>query len=166
MIAVIISLIVIIVPSVAVFLFGNWGERDFNSFMNALLAGFVLGLIMAVLFLPLAHVTGGFMPNYSEGTREGYITKVSVKGAIWKTNEAQIQVGTGEMAALQEPFSFSISDPNIAEAVKSYLGDRVRITYKQWLIQPAWYGETTYDCISIVPINDTVAPWTGPAEQD
>lgn len=128
----------------------NWPSGIFCALAVMLIAG----LVMSLAFVPLAGVTGGFWPDYSTGTREGYITKVSVKGAIWKTNEAQIQVGTGAMAALQEPFSFSISDPDMARFVEMYLGEKVRIEYTQWLVQPYRLGETPYDCVSILPIND------------
>lgn len=157
MTAIIITLILVLVPAAIAGLMSHEYSYD-ASITNAVFAflfvGCVAGVIMAMVFVPLAGVTGGFFDNYSTGTREGFITKVSVKGFIWKTNEAQIQVGTGQMAALQEPFSFSISDPDMALMVESYLGEKVRIEYKQWLIQPYRYGETSYDCVSILPIND------------
>jgi hypothetical protein len=158
MTAVIITLVLVLVPALIGYFMaarGNSYGSDVTSGVLCFIAvAFIGGMLAMLYFIPLAGATGGFWPDYSTGTREGYITKVSVKGAFWKTNEAQIQVGTGEMAALQEPFSFSISDPAMAELVNSYLGDRVRIEYTQWLIQPYSLGETPYDCVSILPIND------------
>lgn len=156
MIAIIVALLIILVPAAVTFIISyDGGYNDgVSAFMNGLGVAVIVTVLVSVIFVPLAGVTGGFFENYSTGTREGFITKVSVKGFFWKTNEAQIQVGTGQMAALQEPFSFSISDPDMALLVESYLGERVRIKYKQWLIQPYKYGGTSYDCVSIIPIND------------
>jgi hypothetical protein len=164
MIGIIIICVVCFIPALLVYsiTMHNRPDRSYvrvDAFMNGLFAfGICAVLIGAFAGIPIIKATGGLWDNYSTGIREGYVTKVSVKGVIWKTHEAQIQVGTGELAALQQPFAFSISDPLMAEYVESYLGDRVRIKYKQWYFQPYSEGESGYDCISIVPINDTEAP--------
>lgn len=94
------------------------------------------------------------MRGYSDGTREGYITKVSEKGIYWKTIEGQIQVGTGEMAALQNPFDFSIPKhrKDLQEAITQNLGKKVRINYIQWLIMPYSIGDSGYEVVSIEPV--------------
>ena len=97
----------------------------------------------------LCRASTGFWPDYSVGTREGFVTKISRKGAFWKTNEAQIQVGTGDMAALQAPFEFSIPDTGVLIEAENLLGKRVRVTYTQWVIQPWSRGETDYEVTKI-----------------
>ena len=108
--------------------------------------------LAALLSWPVLGFTTGFLSGYSHGTRDGFLTKASVSGVIFKTNEAQIQVGTGDIAALQEPFKFSIRDPGVASLATELLGTAVRIEYKQWMIQPFRYGGTPYECISITPL--------------
>ncbi len=118
---------------------------------------FTLGIIflplaLFVLAFPVLGFTTGLGQNYSEGQRQGYITKLSHKGLVLKTWEAQMQIGTGSMAALQEPFSFSIPSGHDAQPVGELIGEKVMIHYKQWIIQPYRNGETQYQMISIEQI--------------
>jgi len=75
-------------------------------------------------------------PNYSNGERSGVITKVSVKGIIFKSIEAEmLMVVPG--GVLPEKFSFTVSDKavvKVRDAVKS--GKQVQVVYNQWLIAP------------------------------
>ena len=107
------------------------------------------GFVSLLLSIPVLGFTTGFYNGYSTGTRDGFLTKVSDKGVIFKTHEAQIQVGTGQMAALQEPFEFSIKDDAVFQDIQSLLGERVRIKYSQWLIQPFRHGGSDYECTSV-----------------
>lgn len=125
-------------------------DRPFSIIMGAS-AGLV---ICAFVWYPAFGMTGGFYENYSEGERVGFVTKLSKKGFFWKTWEAQLQVGTGELAALQEPFSFSVADPELVEFLESSLGtaNRVRITYSQWLVTPFRIGENSHVATGAEPI--------------
>lgn len=110
------------------------------------------GLFIAFLIcLAIIPLTGGLMRGYSEGVREGYVTKISEKGIIWKTYEAQIQVGTGEMAALQSPFEFSIPKDNkeLYQTVQKNLGKKVNIEYIGWLSMPYWVGSSNVELTKI-----------------
>lgn len=126
----------------------GWCRWTFFSFLTVL----ILVPSLGVVSYPIIALTEGLLPEYSTGVREGYLTKVSIKGIIYKTNEAQIQVGTGEMAALQEPWAFSIPDQELNEKAGKLLGKRVRIHYNQWLIAPYWLGETNNILTKIEPI--------------
>ncbi len=128
---------------------------NYRSFLLRLSGAFVFCLgVWLISFIILAPFTGGFLPNYGEGTYEGYITKVEKVGFIWKTYEAEIQVGTGEQAALQQPFCFSIADPDMVKFVTSYSGEKVRIGFTHWMLLDLKKGETFYNCVSILPVND------------
>jgi len=98
----------------------------------------------------------GVMPNYNKGVREGYITKLSEKGIIWKTPEGQLQVGAGEQAALQAPWEFSLDPKNteLRERVASMMGKRVRVTYEGWLILPYRLGDTNVNITNIELVKD------------
>lgn len=107
---------------------------------------------LVILGYPVLGLTTGLLEGYSEGSREGYVTKISQKGIIFKTWEGQIQVGSGQQAALQTPFSFSMSE-EMSQELQDHLGSRVRIEYTQYLIQPFRYGETSYQVTGIKKLN-------------
>lgn len=105
--------------------------------------------LVVFIFIPLCAATGGLLPGYSEGERVGYITKASTKGVFWKTNELQVQIGAGEMAALQEPHPFSAPDSELFRKAGSGLGRKATVHYRQWLIMPYWIGESGYEVTAI-----------------
>lgn len=109
----------------------------------------VVGVVLLIGAPGIVGVTGGLLPGYSTGEREGYITKISHRGVIWKTWEGQIQVGTGNMAALQEPWGFSVVEEEILSEIQENLGNRVRVTYKEWLMQPFNRGSSGYEITSV-----------------
>jgi len=148
MIGVLICLAIFLVPIIIVVKITD------DTVMAVLFTGAMMGVIVMLVFVPIVALTGGLLEGYSDGYREGYITKVSQRGVVFKTFEGQMQIGTGQQAALQEPFEFSISDPDMAEFVESYLGEKVRLKYKQWLIMPYWVGSSGYDIVEILPAND------------
>lgn len=139
---IIISLLVIAVICILVYRYDEDPELTGIVFV-------VLVLIFGLLSYPLIASTTGLVSNYSEGERIGYLTKISTKGLIWKTNEAQLQIGTGEISALQEPWDFSIPNSSLVDKAKNLQGSKVRIKYVEWLIQPYRRGESRYEAISI-----------------
>lgn len=112
--------------------------------------GLVLIVWIGLFFLSLIPMHfEGLYRGYGMGERTGYITKLSEKGIFWKTIEGQIQVGTGNMSALQEPFDFTIRKlrPDLI-ALADSLGttsSRVKIHYVQWLVMPCYVGDSGYE---------------------
>ena len=104
----------------------------------------IWGFSCLAIFLPTQMMTGGFMPEYSSGHRDGYITKLSRKGVIWKTYEGQMQVGTGNQASLQGLYDYSVVDPELVEELDKHAADgtRVRLYYNQYLIKNLREGES------------------------
>lgn len=133
------SIIFTIFTSIAVYM----SSSNYMKGTNAAFTAFVLPFVFLILSWPVLGATTGAGEGYSEGVRQGYITKVSHKGLIWKTYEAQIQVGTGNQAALQEPFSFSVP-PDMAYQVQNLIGEPVYIRYNEWILQPFAEGESGY----------------------
>jgi hypothetical protein len=129
-------------------------SREETTVIEMLFVLGIAGIVVLLIGQPLIAVTGGLYRGYSEGYREGFITKMSNRGVIFKTYEGEMQLGAGEQSSLQEPFKFSVSDPDMAEFVEGYLGERVRVKYIQWLIQPYQEGESGYDIVEIVPVSD------------
>lgn len=115
-----------------------------------------VSLFLAIpAFYPAQAVTGGFIDDYSQGQRTGYIIKLSNSGLIWKTWDGAMQLGTGNISSLQQPFKFSIVDDALVQSIKSAIdgGVRVRLTYQQYFI-PNWRkGDTGYIITKIEELN-------------
>lgn len=147
---IIITSIIFIAGFVVIWLFMN------EDTSVAVLSSFVWllggGSICALLFCVISSFTSGTYRGYSTGEREGYLTKVSEKGIIWKTYECQMQVGTGQMAALQEPFDFSIPRWNdkLYKRAQNNIGGKIRLQYVQWFVMPFRIGSTDYETTKIV----------------
>ena len=102
---------------------------------EALFASLMVGLILCgAMSVPVAGLTGGFMKTFSEGERVGYLVKISKRGVLFKTYDAEIQMGTGEQAALQEPFQFSIVDKELIEFARKNIGKKVEVKYTEFLL--------------------------------
>ena len=129
---------------------GAWIYR-----IDGFIALIVPVLIFICLFFPFIAATGGIVPDYSVGTRDGYITKISRKGVVWKTYEGELQVGTGNMAALQEPFEFSVIDVNILPLLEEASNDahRVRLNYTQYIV-PDWRHASAHYVVNGVEVLD------------
>ena len=86
----------------------------------------------------------GFLPNYSIGQRTGTVSKFSQKGIFIKTWEGEMILGglrnnpNGGVEANIWEFTCQNDDliPIIEEAQQS--GQRVTISYKQYLLRPLW----------------------------
>lgn len=105
-------------------------------------------VVIGLVTLPFLRMEG-LLPGYSEGVREGYVTKLSKKGVLWKTWEGQLQVGTGELAAIQEPYHFSVVGGEMADQVRSMLGKKVTIHYREWLVMPWSRGSSGNEVVKI-----------------
>jgi hypothetical protein len=123
------------------------GIRDGEIFSSlGIVVPLWIGLSMFA-YLPLKFE--GLYRGYSVGERTGYITKMAEKGIIFKTIEGQIQAGTGNMSALQEPFDFTIrkSRPDLivlADSVRTN-SIKIKLHYIQWYIMPIYIGDSGYE---------------------
>lgn len=131
-----------------IIVFGIIGEGGYYK-EGIIMIALIMAIIFSGLAFPILGATTGFMQGYSVGEREGYITKLSIKGVFWKTYEGEMQIGTGEMAALQQPFPFSIVDKGVLTAAEKNLGKKVRVKYEQWLIMPYRIGGSGYEITEI-----------------
>ena len=120
-------------------------DKGFGLFVHGVLTPTVL-FVLSIFLIPL---TGGLCEDYSQGERVGYFTKISKKGIFWKTWEIKIQVGTGEMAALQSPHSFSTLDDRLAREILKNLGGKARVHYSGWLVMPFCKGSSGYTITKI-----------------
>ena len=117
----------------------------------------IVGIPAFLLLLhPLIAMMGGLMEGYSTGERAGYITKISQKGIIWKTNEGEMQIGQGKLSALQEPFRFSVSDDAVLAKVVAAQrsGELVILKYNEWIVMPFYVGESVYLITDVVALRE------------
>ncbi len=90
--------------------------------------------------------------------RAGQVTKISRKGVVWKTNEAQMNTGgalKGEGSnVIPEVWAFSLDSSrrngedtqklisDLERAART--GERVEFRYKEYMIPAPWNGSTGY----------------------
>jgi hypothetical protein len=152
MITILITVLIMVIAWIAIIVAIKRTDGDLSIIVLASVAWWLLGGMVAFGVDAVIISCGtGLLPNYSEGVREGFVTKVSEKGVIWKTYEGQIQVGTGDISALQPPFEYSLPKSNkiMQSRLIASLGKKVRITYRQWFVMPYSVGESGYELLTI-----------------
>ncbi|MEP7196196.1 MAG: hypothetical protein ABI851_06720 [Saprospiraceae bacterium] len=89
--------------------------------------------------------------NYSEGTRTGYIVKISSKGVLFKTNEGELNFGFVQMngnsgMGSQNLWFFSVPSDVVAYQIQKAAesGEKVTLFYEQKYKQLFFRGETEY----------------------
>lgn len=108
-------------------------------------------LILFVLLIGLSFLLFILFANYSEGSRTGYVTKISHKGYIFKTYEGELNFGFfGGSANNGSPANnvwyFSVVNSKVANAVEqaSKSGHKVTLYYKQKYVKISLRGDTEY----------------------
>ena len=109
-------------------------------------------LIALIVFIFIGVMLFIYYANISEGTRSGVIVKISKRGAIFKTYEGQMDLGSfgavQDANQLSQTFNFSVEkgkDELIEELeAVSLSGERVQIRYKEKYAVLPWRAETTY----------------------
>ena len=82
--------------------------------------------------------------SYSEGTRAGYVQKISKKGWLCKTWEGVLYTDIAK-GFRSDSFSFTVRDDSIANMLGELSGKRVTVTYQQHVGVPtSCFGETEY----------------------
>lgn len=84
--------------------------------------------------------------TYSEGTRSGYLIKLSKKGVVFKTYEAQLNLGGVQIADGLEGnmWDFSIIDENQIPYFEDLEGKKVKVFYKERYKSMPWLAKTNY----------------------
>ena len=84
--------------------------------------------------------------TYSEGTRSGYLVKLSKKGVVFKTYEGQLNLGGVQIVEGLEGnmWEFSIIEDELAPNFETLEGQKVKIFYKQRFKSMPWLAKTNY----------------------
>jgi hypothetical protein len=100
-----------------------------------------------ILLLVVGYVYWFYYSVYSDGSREGVLMKISRKGNIFKTYEAEIlQPGfrSGSGAVMANTFKFSVVVPEVAKQLETVAGQTVKVHYVQYRRALPWRGDN-YD---------------------
>lgn len=155
MIAILILIGLAIIVAVYVLAHKMYYEWGLALVMGTLANSIVMIFYGSLICLPVLNISGGYMPDYSTGYRDGCIYKVSEKGAIFKTIECEMQLG-GQMLPMSTPFCFSIpkTDTNLITQINDSVRKTVRVHYKEYLITDYRISESGYVVTKIEEIKE------------
>lgn len=125
-------------------------RKKMSGFKKALLVFFLV--LISVGGLTFSYLYYG---SYSEGTRKGYLMKLSKKGYVFKTWEGQLDIGglsAGGVAGNvpTSVWEFSIDDSQqdvileLQKELESNERNQVQLTYEEKLVKFNWRGDTQY----------------------
>ncbi|MEM6964365.1 MAG: hypothetical protein AAF573_06340 [Bacteroidota bacterium] len=91
--------------------------------------------------------------TYSEGTRTGYMMKISKKGYIFKTYEGQLNLGglqEDNSSVLGNIWSFSLDENYLSKKLEEMEGKKVQLRYREINKAMPWQGETNYYVYDVI----------------
>lgn len=113
----------------------TWTKRSFLVLLLIILAAFGI-------FVWVSSWT------YSDGTRAGYLIKISHKGVVFKTYEGQLNLGgfqTDSGDGLSgNIWAFSVAKKDVYQELQEHEGKKVKLHYKQRYRSFPWQGKTEY----------------------
>jgi hypothetical protein len=108
-------------------------------------------IIIALAVIAILVFSYYLFGNYSTGERAGTVSKLSQRGALFKTYEGQLNVGalsgeTGSPASNLWDFSVHSGDKEVIKQLEDALlnGKRVRLFYKEKFVRFFWQGDSKY----------------------
>ena len=117
-------------------------KKTKSFFRKAIIGSFILLILAGAGYLLWANYT------YSEGTRTGYLMKISKKGYVFKTHEGQLNLGgfqeSDNTSVVGNTWDFSLKDNNLATKLEQLQGKKVMLHYKEINKAMPWQGETNY----------------------
>ena len=124
------------------------GVKKTKSFFKKVLIFSLIGLVLAGAgYMLWANWT------YSEGTRTGYMMKISKKGYLFKTYEGQLNLGglqEDNSSVLGNVWSFSLEEDYLSKKLEEMEGKKVQVRYKEINKAMPWQGDTNYYVYDIV----------------
>ena len=120
------------------------------------------GIKKGLLLLLLLGIVGGGIYiwvcnwTYSEGTRAGYLIKVSRKGVVWKTFEGQLNMGgvqTNDSGLTGNIWDFSIPKKADYQTIQTQEGQYVKLHYREVYKAMPWQGKTNYFVTKVELVN-------------
>ncbi len=106
-----------------------------------------MGLIVLLVVGSITYFNYGAV--FSDGYRAGTLIKFSRKGFIFKTYEGEINQGgivnpSPGTAMMNQIWTFSVKEKEVAKKLEKMEGKVVRLHYKQYNKMFPWEGDTNY----------------------
>lgn len=122
-----------------------------GKFMRRLVLLITAGLVLVFgVYMLYANWT------YSEGTRTGYLIKISNKGYLFKTYEGQLNLGGFQESGsgiVGNIWNFSLTDDALYKEMGNLEGKKVKLYYQEINQAMPWQGDTNY-FITKVELNE------------
>ena len=106
---------------------------------------------LVILSLVVVGIIGYFVFanwTFSEGTRAGYLVKMSKKGVVFKTYEGQLNLGGfqsgGQSGVIGNIWEFSVKNDEVYQELQTMEGKQVKLFYKEIFNAMPWQGDTNY----------------------
>ncbi len=123
------------------------GVKKTKSFFRKVLIYSSIGLVLAGAgYMLWANWT------YSEGTRTGYLMKLSKKGYIFKTYEGQLNLGglqEDNSSVIGNVWDFSLEHDALSHKLEELEGKKVMLRYKEINKAMPWQGDSNYFVFAI-----------------
>lgn len=121
-------------------------------------------VLIAVVLLALGLLGVLLFGNYSNGSRTGFVTKISHKGYVFKTWEGELNYGffrgmtPGQSS--ENFWIFSVANKDVAEAIRkaSESGQKVTLFYHEKFLRISLRGDTKYMVYKVDYASDDTAP--------
>ncbi len=110
---------------------------------------------VASVILFFALIIFGYWRYYfvlAEGTQAGTLNIIQKKGILFKTYEGKIILSGFKANVQSNEFSFSVTNPRVAEELLNVSGREVNIHYKQYFGSLPWRGMQKYIVDSIYEV--------------
>lgn len=119
----------------------------------------LVSALVVVIALPIIVITvwTAFSLNfyYSEGTRAGFLQKISKRGWVCKTWEGEIQL-TAIPGSAPQMFEFTTRSDSLAAILTQYAGQQVSLNYREHKgIPTSCFGDTRYYVIGVQKVGGT-----------
>jgi hypothetical protein len=111
-------------------------------------------LLVFMILVLLPFIYWRFYYPVADGTQAGMLNVFQKKGLVFKTYEGKL-IQSGFKANIQSnEFSFSVTDPHLAEQLMKLSGRELNLHYKQYLGSLPWRGMQGNVVDSIYEVRD------------
>ena len=125
---------------------GEAVEKGIKTTKNFVKKLFLFALLAAIVAFGSYMLYSNW--TYSDGTRTGFLIKISEKGYVFKTYEGQLNLGgfqTDEQSSIVgNTWNFSLQDDALYKKLEKLQGKKVMLRYKEKNKAMPWQGETNY----------------------
>lgn len=118
---------------------------------------FLFKILLVIVLIGGFLIYWFFFKVYSEGEREGVLVKFTKKGNVFKTYEGEIWLSCRQVINV-EKFFFSVTDEALSDSLMKMQDDCISVSYKQYLRNIAWRGDSKYVVVSFAPVGAGFTP--------